>query len=165
MGGSSASTSQKGFFPACSFTSLSLSSALSSTLSSCLFDSASTLLAATAGLSGGGGDGEASGSVLGVSTSPPTARPPVRPAHLVLVGGLENGVWASAAVVTLLLKSSNKAEITNKHGFKTKPRLHRNNRTSMIWFYLRVMSVMFRLWKPFVENIVEEMNSEEHTLK
>lgn len=134
MGGSSSSTSQIGFFPGCSFTSHFLSSALSSTSSStlCLSNSASTLQAGESGLGGEGVDGGDSGSitsetdVLGIFMSPSSCFPPpsscisFSPAHLVLVEGLEGGVWGSAAVVIMLLKPSHKSMITKNYSLKSK---------------------------------------------
>lgn len=146
MGGSSSSTSQKGFFPGCSFTSLFLSSALSSISFStlCLSNSASTLQVGAAGLGGGGSDGDESGKitsetdVLVIFMSPscfstPSACLSVSPAHLVLVEGLVDEVWGSAPTVTMLLKSSDKSKITKIHSLKCNSRLsHRQRRTQLL---------------------------------
>lgn len=126
IGGRSSSSSQKGFFRGSSFTLLFLSSTFTSTFSStfCFSSSASTLRVwVTAGLGGGVSDGGERGSVtavtevLGMSPScfPSSSCLSLSPALWGRVGALEGGAWGSARTVTMLLKSSDKTEITRNY--------------------------------------------------
>lgn len=137
IGGSSSSSSQKGFFRGFSFTSffLSSTSAFSSTLSSTFcFSSPDFTLQTCAGpgLGAGTSDGEKRGSAVTVAEILGTIAPPLSSfssfssrlslstANVGLVGALEGRACDSAATATILLEQqpSDKANINRKYAYR-----------------------------------------------
>lgn len=148
--GGRSSSSQKGFFRDSSFTTPFLSFTSTSTLSPTLgFSNSASILQvwAAAGLGGGVSGGEERvpvtsvtevlGFVMSPSCFPSFSCLSLSTAHLGMVGALEGGAWGSAATVTMLLKSSDKAKITRKYSSTGKSKPHhrqQNIAADLLWF-------------------------------